>query len=193
MSILTQASQLVRSQRDPRVLRNGSGSRSGLDQLARAIGWFSIGLGLSQLVGARRYTRALGIPGREPIVRAFGAREIAHGVLTLSTERKAGLWSRVGGDALDIAGLGAAMRNNAKRDNVALALALVVGVTVLDVLSARGMTARHSRRNDLVRDYRDRSGFPGGIVQARGAAARLRIPEDMTTEPRAARLSQMSG
>jgi hypothetical protein len=114
-------------------------------------------------------------------------------VLTLSTERKAGLWSRVGGDALDIAGLGAAMRNNAKRDNVALALALVVGVTVLDVLSALGVTARHSRRNDIVPDYRDRSGFPGGIARARGAAARLRIPEDMTTEPRAARLSQLSG
>jgi hypothetical protein len=103
------------------------------------------------------------------------------------------LWSRVGGDALDIAGLGAAMRNNAKRDNVALALALVVGVTVLDVLTAQGVTARHSRRNDLVRDYRDRSGFPDGIARARGAAARLRIPEDKTTEPRAARLSQMSG
>jgi hypothetical protein len=163
-------------------------------RLARGIGWFSIALGVSQLFGARRYTRGLGVKGKESIVRALGAREIAHGVLTLSTERRAGLWSRVGGDALDLAVMSAAMRKSSRRGNLAMALALVAGVTALDILAARAVTARHGRRDGgYVRDYRGRSGFPGGLEQARGAATASAItPEDVTTEPRA-RLLRVSG
>ena len=182
MSILTNASRIVRAKSDPRVVSSGPSSLSGVDQLARAIGWFSIGLGLTQILAAGRYTRALGLSGKEPMVRTFGARQLAHGVMTLSTERKAGLRSRVAGDALDIAMLGAAMRESPKRRNLTLALALVMGVTVLDVIGAQGMAARHNRRRGRIRGYRDRSGFPKGIARARGAAADFRIPADNSTD-----------
>ncbi len=184
MNILTKTSHIARSKGDPRILSSGRSSLAGADQLARAIGWFSIGLGLSQLIAAPRYTRALGVEGKEAFVRACGARELAHGILTLSTERKAGLWSRVGGDALDIAMLGAAMQDNPKRGNVALAL--VAGVTVLDVIGAQRVTARHTRRREHIREYRDRSGFPKGIERARGAAAGLQIPARMRADPQLA-------
>jgi hypothetical protein len=179
MTLLAKATGLVRSEGDPRVIRSGPSSRAGIDRLAQAIGWFSIGLGLSELLAAPRYSRALGVAGKEPLVRAFGARELASGMLTLSTERKAGLWSRVGGDVLDIGMLAAAMRSRrGRRGNLALALAVVVGVTALDLVTARGLTARHGAGGRSHRDYRGRSGFPQGVERAQGAggAASLRVP-----------------
>ena len=55
--------------------------------LSRGLGWFSIALGLTELFGARRLTKALGMEGQEGLVRAFGAREDAR--LLHSTDRAA--------------------------------------------------------------------------------------------------------
>jgi hypothetical protein len=192
MSVLTKASNLVRAEDDPRVIRAGQSSLRGVDQLGRALGWFSIALGVSQVFAASRYSRALGVQGRESLIRGCGLREIGAGVLTLSTERRAGLWSRVGGDALDIALLCAALPRNRRRGSAALALALVGGITVLDVFAAQTATARHSRRGGTVRDYRDRSGYPHGIERSR-AAGTFRVPAEMTSEPLLGRTSQPSG
>jgi hypothetical protein len=164
---------IVRSEGDPRILRSGPSSMGTSDKLARGLGWFSIGLGIVELFAAHRVTRALGIEGKEPLVRAFGAREIGAGIMSLSVDKHVGLWSRVAGDGLDIVTLLAAMRpGNRKRDNVGIALALVLGVTLLDILGTQGASARHARRArpDLP-DYRDRTGFPRGVQAARGIAA----------------------
>ena len=193
MNIMTKMSDMARSEGDPRVLRSGPSSLGAADRLAKALGWFSIGLGVSQLLAAPRYTRALGVEGKEWFVRAAGAREITHGLLSLSPDKKAGLWSRVGGDAFDIAALSAAMRDNPKRANVETALWLVVGITLLDIIGAQAVTARHSRRRGQARDYSDRSGFPQGVAQARGAAADFETPSDMTAAPQTARASRVTG
>jgi hypothetical protein len=187
MNVLTRAARIVRHESDPRVLKSGPSSLGGADQLARALGWLSIGLGITQLLAAPRYTRALGLRGRENHVRACGVREIGHGILSLSTQRRAGLWSRVGGDALDIAALSAAMRRrNPKRDNVAIALALVLGITALDFVGTQALAASHGRRKGEVRDYRGRSGFPQGVERSRGLAAGFQQPVGM-------KISQQSG
>jgi hypothetical protein len=183
MDMAMKATDRLRSDGDPRVLETGSGSRTGADQLTRALGWLSIGLGVTQLLGPRMYARALGIEGGERVVRATGLREIGQGVLTLSTEHRAGLWSRVGGDALDLGMLGAAMRTSSRRGHVGWAMALVAAVTLLDLLAAQTQTARSSRRagSDAEaqrREYGDRSGFPQGLEQARGAASRSRAGEN---------------
>ena len=80
--------------------------------------------------------------------------------------------SRIAGDALDIATLAAKMTpENPKRDNVGLALALVAGVTLLDVIAAGATKTRHTRRQGLpVRVYSGRTGFPKGFAASRGAA-----------------------
>jgi hypothetical protein len=110
------------------------------DRLARGLGWLGLGLGLAQLMAPHRFTRALGIDGTDSLMRAFGAREIASGILTLSVDKKLGLWSRVAGDALDVAMLMQAQnRNNPKRDNAKLALAMVAGVTTLDIIALQSV------------------------------------------------------
>lgn len=183
---------MVRSKGDPRIVRSGPSSMDRTDSLARALGWFSIALGLAELVAADRLARALGMHGREGLIRASGMREIGSGVLTLSTEKRVGLWSRVAGDGLDIAALLAALRRGTgKRDNVGLALALVVGATMLDLQAARATGARHARRRGRVgRDFRGRSGFPGGVSGARGLARRdFETPSELRAEPALARVS----
>ncbi|MGA7323242.1 MAG: hypothetical protein WBX25_01870 [Rhodomicrobium sp.] len=136
---------------------------------------------MTELLAPRRVTRALGMRGYEGLVRAYGAREIASGVLSLSVDKHMGLWSRVGGDGLDIATLLAGLTpRNPKRNNVILALGMVLGVTLLDIIGAQGTTVRHTRARGRKRLYKDRSGFPRGMQSAKGAATKdFTIPADM--------------
>ena len=168
-------SSFVRSEGDPKVLRSGSSSLTAPDRLGKALGWFSLGLGLVELLAPRHITRALGMEGQEALVRAYGAREISSGVLSLSTEKNLGLWSRVGGDGLDIATLLTAVReDNPKKQNVTTALVLVAGITLLDLIAAQGTTAPRTRTAGDRYIYGDRSGFPEGVTAARGAAKDFR-------------------
>jgi hypothetical protein len=177
---MTYISNIVRSEGDPKVLRAGPSSLTAPDRLGKALGWFSLGLGLVELLAPRHITRALGMEGQEALVRAYGAREIGSGVLSLSTERSLGLWSRVGGDGIDIATLLTALRDdNPKKENVTTALAMVAGITLLDVMAAQGTTARHSRTSGDRNIYRNRTGFPGGLAAARGAAKEFQVPPHM--------------
>ena len=164
-------SSFSRAPGDPKVLETGESTLAASDRVAKFVGWFSLGLGAAELLAAGRMARAFGMEGSEPLLRAYGMREIAAGILTLSTEKQAGLWSRVAGDGLDIVTLLPALRSdNPKRDNVAIALAAVVGVTLLDVIAAKATSARHSRGRGEPRDYSERSGFPRGVQSARGLA-----------------------
>ncbi len=146
MSYMSKITGITRSPGDPQVISTGPSSLGTVDQLARALGWFSIGLGAIELFAPRAITRALGTEGNEGLVRLYGAREIGSGILTLSLEKNAGLWGRVAGDGLDILTVASRLRpSNPKRGNVGLALLMLVGVTVLDIVAAQGTNTRHSR------------------------------------------------
>lgn len=106
-------------------------------KVARGLGWFSIGLGLAEVIATKKLGRFLGMEDRRGLLRFYGMREIAAGVGLLSQERLAPwLWARVAGDALDLATLGrAATGRRARRLNLGLAAGAVAGVTALDVLA----------------------------------------------------------
>jgi len=168
MSMLMKVAGLTRSPGDPRILSTGPGTLAGPDHLARGLGWFSIGLGMLELFGARRVTRTLGLEGYEWLIRACGAREIGSGVACLSANPAPGVAARIAGDALDIATLAVAARQgDVRRGNAQIALLAVIGVTVLDVICHQALTARHARPPGPRRDYHDRSGFPKGLAYAR--------------------------
>jgi len=126
-------------------------------QLSRALGIFSIGLGVVELFAARRAAWTVGDPGAAPLIRGFGAREIATGLVILGNpDAPAGIWARVGGDILDLAVLGrlAGDRWNPRRGNAMAVLAAVAGVTLVDIAAAlllheragrAGRTARRTR------------------------------------------------
>ena len=181
---LTTISGVARSQGDPRVERKGPSSLTGPDRLARALGWFSIGLGLAELVAPGRIARSLGLKDKEWLIRAYGARELASAVPTLSIDKPVGLAARIGGDGLDLATLATALgRDNPKRRNAAIATAMVVGITVLDLIAYKGVNSAHRRVPDSGRDYSDRSGLPRGAAASRGLArADFQIPADYRAE-----------
>jgi hypothetical protein len=102
---------------------------------AVALGWLSVALGLTELLAARRVAAALGIERQQGLVRLLGMRELANGIAILASRRAAPwLWLRVAGDVLDLGVLVWALSpRNPKRDKAAMALASVLGVTMLDV------------------------------------------------------------
>ena len=155
-------------------------SRTGNERLARGLGWFSIGLGLVELLAARELTRTLGMRGQENLVRAYGARELATGVaILMSHDPTPWIWGRVGGDALDIATLATGLgEDNPKRLNAGLAMAAVLGVTALDAVCVQGLHAQKSLAGRHVPDYSDRTGLPRGVAASRGAARDAHVPAD---------------
>lgn len=177
---LTNFTGIARSEGDPKVERKGPSSLTGADRLARALGWFSVGLGLAELIAPGRLARTLGLDDKEGLIRAYGARELASAVPTLSIDKPVGLAARIGGDVLDLATLASALhRDNPKWRNAAIATALVAGITLLDVAAFKGVKAAHARDSGGDRDYSDRSGLPRGAEASRGLAAKdFDIPAD---------------
>jgi hypothetical protein len=162
--------------------RSGHYMNTPAGKLSHQLAYFSIALGALELFAAPKLTRLLGMRGKEDLVRAYGVREIVKGVGILSSSNPTPwLWGRVAGDALDLATLAAAYPNNRKRTNVAIAIANVATVAMLDVMAAQQMGAIYQRQRMPARDYSDRSGLPRGIEASRGAAADAPIPADMRT------------
>ena len=126
-------------------------TRASHERLAAGLGWFSLALGTAELAAPRTMARLIGIPDDPRLVsvlRAFGAREIASGLgLLAQPDRAAWAWSRVGGDAIDLAFLGsAANEETSNRQRVALAAAAVAGVAALDLICARGLQEEQQER-----------------------------------------------
>jgi uncharacterized membrane protein len=119
-------------------------------RLSNALGWFSIGLGLAELLAPKPLARMIGVADNDTtdsILRACGARELGTGLAILAEpDRARWLWGRVGGDALDLALLGSAMSSDASDRSRGMAAALAVAaVTALDVLAAQRLSAGERR------------------------------------------------
>ncbi|HEX7037816.1 MAG TPA: transcriptional regulator [Pseudomonadales bacterium] len=116
----------------------GHATRDGAHQLARGLGWFSIGLGFAELLAPDVLTRLIGARPHTALVRAFGAREVAAGIGRLSDRGTAEwMWARVAGDLVDLGSLWlAGEERRADRARIRLATAAVVGIALLDVAVA---------------------------------------------------------
>lgn len=111
------------------------------EKLARGLGWFSIGLGLAEVLAPGGIAKISGVSRENTgLIRLLGLREIAHGVGIFSQGRRpaGAVWARVVGDALDLACLGAAFASpKTNKGRLAFATANVLAVTALDVLCAQ--------------------------------------------------------
>lgn len=121
---------------------------AGAERLAHGLAWFSISLGLAELLAPRLVLRLVGGNGKyASLVRMYGARELLSGLMIFGQGNRpaAAVWSRVAGDAVDIATLaaaGALPRTN--KSGVALAAASVLGVTALDLYCARELSRENA-------------------------------------------------
>lgn len=115
-------------------------------KLVRGLGWFSIGLGLTQILMPRRLARFIGVRrSNAGLIRLFGFRELGSGIAIFALGRRpaGAVWSRVAGDALDLATLGAAFASPlTSKGKLAFATANVAAVSALDVICAKQLSTR---------------------------------------------------
>jgi len=112
------------------------------DALSKALGLFSLGLGLAQIAAPRRMVNAIGVEDTDrnrDTMLALGLREFTSGLGILGPGDTAGwLQARVGGDIMDLALLLGAFRSDDQdRRKLNLAIAAVAGALALDVVAAR--------------------------------------------------------
>ena len=156
-----------RDHRRARGNGNGNGSaKPDAERLATFLGWFSIGLGLAEVAAPRTVAQWIGVRDDDRncgILRAMGLREIASGVGILTRPQPAGwVWSRVGGDVMDLSLLGAALTSDrSQRGRVTAATAAVAGITVLDAFCAEQLSEG------------SQGGQTGSSTASGGALARL--------------------
>jgi uncharacterized membrane protein len=113
-----------------------------LERRAVGLGWFSIGLGLADLLAPRQVARLIGADEEDATTRAVlmgvGVRELACGLGLLSKSQPAlWSWARLAGDAMDLALLGYVWSTNpVSREQM-----LGAGGTVLGAAWADAQTA----------------------------------------------------
>ncbi|MEU7841609.1 SRPBCC family protein [Micromonospora sp. NPDC049114] len=108
----------------------------------RGLGWMSLGLGVAQLAASDTVRRISGVddsPTSRAVVPLVGARELIHAAGLLTSRRKSmWAWTRVAGDAMDVASLGLAIahRGGRRRRRLLVVTGAIVGITVVDLLTA---------------------------------------------------------
>ncbi|HMI87778.1 MAG TPA: SRPBCC family protein [Polyangiaceae bacterium] len=118
------------AQRESRAVRRAMG-----------LGWFSVALGLAEIVAPAAVAAIAGArirPQTLSTLRLLGVRELVSGLGILSKTRPdVWLWSRVAGDAMDLALLGKTLASpKSEHARTMTSIASVLGVTALDVWSA---------------------------------------------------------
>jgi uncharacterized membrane protein len=125
-------------------MQQESGTGGGARRLAKGLGWFSLGLGVPLLIVPRSVGRLIGI-GDGPIARALlrfvGARELvsAYGILRRPDQR-AWLWSRVGGDSMDLMLLSGAVAGGGHGRRVGVTMGAVGAAAALDGIAVARMS-----------------------------------------------------
>jgi hypothetical protein len=122
-------------------------------RVARGLGWFSIGLGLAEVLAPGALGQMIGLDERDrKFLPLLGLREIASGVGILNGYRPTGwLWARFAGDLMDLAFLTAACNSpNAHPGRITAAALAVAGVTAADLVASL----------ELSRDPRELTGGP---------------------------------
>ena len=154
---------------------------------ARALGWFSIGLGLAELMMPRKLARAAGMPNLPIVTRTFGLREIGTGIgILTSKDPSPWLWGRVAGDALDIATVSAGLVTQRRPLRTLASVAMLLGVAYVDMKVAEAAPPQKKRDKTSRYDYSSRSGFPRPAAEMRGIARKPSTSMRATTGAAAA-------
>src|SRR3954453_11599789 len=94
------------------LMQSKASRRAATDHHAsQCLGWASIAVGLTEIFAPKQLEKTMGVGNGQVtgILRVLGVREIMHGIdLLAHKDPTPGVWSRVFGDLLDGALLGAA-------------------------------------------------------------------------------------
>lgn len=150
---------------------------TGGESTADGLGYFGIGLGLAELLAPGVMARVIGIRNPDDrsrnTLRLMGLREIGSGVAILSGQQPAtAVWSRVVGDAIDLALLGRTLANPENdRARALFSIANVLAVTALDVTTARQLSRQPSTEAN--------AGAESGIIRTKRSITVGRPPSEV--------------
>jgi hypothetical protein len=152
------------------------------ERIAAGLGWFSLGLGAAQLLAPGALNRLAGIhdDGAARLAqRLVGVREVGAFAAIMADRPTPALplWSRVGGDLMDLALLGRAwQRKRESAPRLALTIVNIAGVTGLDTYAAiRHTEAKQSRPGSNL----ESKTAGGGPVQVKAAVTVRRSREEV--------------
>jgi len=135
----------IRSSADYVELKYRNPANLAAGKFASGLALFSLGLGLAEALMPGKMARMIGVDkDQSGAIRALGLREIGHGIsIMMSQKPTAQVWARVGGDAIDLAYLGyAAKDDNTNKTRLAIAAAAVLGATAMDVMCAQMLSSQ---------------------------------------------------
>lgn len=170
-----------RARREPRATPTG---QDGAHRLANALGWFSVGLGLAQVVMPASVARLVGAeptPATLRLMRGLGLRELSAGVGILSG-KKTDKWlrARVAGDMMDLALLGKVLADDSSDRSNALGSTLAVaGVTALDMLAAARLTGERTGGRSQRRPLDTEAAARDDVRRIRRAITIARSPDEV--------------
>jgi uncharacterized membrane protein len=152
------------------------------ERIAAGLGWFSLGLGAAQLLAPGALNRLAGIhdDGAARLAqRLVGVREVGAFAAIMADRPTPALplWSRVGGDLMDLGLLGRAwQRKRESAPRLALTIVNIAGVTGLDTYAAiRHTEAKQSRPGSNL----ESKTAGGGPVQVKAAVTVRRSREEV--------------
>ncbi|MFD1085745.1 SRPBCC family protein [Micromonospora andamanensis] len=137
----------------------------------------SLGLGVAQLAAPDTVRRISGVddsPTSRAVVPLVGARELVHAAGLLTSRRKGiWAWTRVMGDAMDLAALGIAIahRGGHRRRRLIGVTGAIIGITVVDLLTA----AQATRSKEIGSVRAARGSREGGFMEL-AATTTIRKP-----------------
>lgn len=119
------------------------------DRVMRMLGWFSAGLGVSQVSMPGGFARAISVGDgpRQRVATVFvGVRELAAAAGLLWQGNPMWLWGRVAGNLMDLSMLGRAVKNHDGKgiSRTIAATVAVAGITGFDLYAAISRTGRKS-------------------------------------------------
>jgi uncharacterized membrane protein len=136
-------------------MQHDNDQRRKAEQFAIGLGWFSVGLGLAELLAPRSVARAIGMPDASgAVLQTLGAGKIANGVAILAQpDNRAWLWSRVGGGGIDLAYFSSGLQDDrVDTGTLGIAMAAVLGVAALDAICAQQLSGVPAGERDHVGD-----------------------------------------
>lgn len=118
------------------------------DPLVKSLGGASLGLGLTEVLAPGKVAALAGVDetGRSrPVIRALGLRECGHAAALLFGPQRL-VWTRVAGDALDLALLGVgAAGSRGRRGRAAVSAAALAAIGAADLYAALRTTRNGGR------------------------------------------------
>jgi hypothetical protein len=162
---------------------SGRGAPTTAEQMAKGLGWFSLGLGAAELAFPGALGRMLGLGNKEGLIRAYGAREVAAGIGALSSHPAPAMWARAAGDIVDLATLAVGLKAEGdERRNAAIAIAAVAGITIVD-LAVAAQLSREAGLFSAAESDEEQPAFPGEVQVGRSVENPAAAERERELEP----------